>query len=116
MVYDPSIRSDLNWVRLKIQDTADSPNLQDAEIDFLLSEEPNKWYAAAAALDSIQAKRAGLGGGLIEKRVEDLELRFGGQDSAGDAIKRLIKTLRKEGARRLAGTTRFPFLQVLGDT
>ena len=48
MVYDPSIRTDLNWVRLKIQDTDDSPNLQDSEIDFLLAEEPNKWYAAAA--------------------------------------------------------------------
>lgn len=115
MVYDPSIRTDLNWVRLKIQDTNDSPNLQDTEIDFLLGEEPNKWYAAAAALDAIKAKRAALGGGLVEKRVEDLELRFGGQDSAGDAIDRLIETLRREGARRLAGTSRFPFLQTLGD-
>ncbi len=114
MVYDPSLRTDNDWVRFKVQDTGTSPDLQDAEIDALLDEEPNKWYAAAAAMEVIKAKRAALGGGLLEKKVEDLELRFGGS-SAAVVLDDLARTLRVEGARRLAGASRFPFFQTVGD-
>ncbi len=115
MVYDPSIPTDNDWVRFKIQDTGTSPDLQDAEIDTLLSDEPNKWYAAAAAVDVIKAKRAAVGGGVLEKRVEELEIRYGGQSEA-EVLDALASKLRTEGARRLAGSTRFAFLQILGDT
>lgn len=114
MVYDPSLPSDKDWVRFKVQDTGTTPDLQDAEIDFLLSEEPNKWYAAAAAIEAIKAKRAAVGGGLMEKRVEDLELRYGGK-SVAVVLDDLAASLRIEGARRLAGTSRFPFLQTVGE-
>ena len=114
MVYDPSLPTDNDWVRFKVQDTGTSPDLQDAEIDALLDEEPNKWYAAAAAIEVIKAKRAAVGGGLLEKKVEDLELRFGGE-SAAVVLDDLAATLRVEGARRLAGSSRFPFLQTIGD-
>ena len=114
MVYDPSLRTDNDWVRFKVQDTGTSPDLQDAEIDALLLEEPNKWYAAAAAIEAIKAKRAAIGGGLVEKRVEDLELEFAGQ-SEFTILDNLAASLRREGARRLAGSSRFPFLQVIGD-
>ena len=114
MAYDPSLRTDNDWVRFKVQDTGTSPDLEDAEIDALLDEEPNKWYAAAAAIEVIKAKRAAVGGGLLEKKVDDLEIRFAGK-SASVVLDDLARTLRVEGARRLAGSSRFPFLQTIGD-
>lgn len=113
MPYDASdLATDLNWVRFKIGDTGSTAQLADDEITFLLSEEPNKWYAAAAALAALKAEWQAAGKGIYEKRVDELMIRRGieGVRSVDD----LIGDLRAEGARRLAGTSVFPFVQAVG--
>ena len=92
--YDPSLPIDKDWVRFLVGDRdVVSPRLQDEEIAALLNEEANKYLAAARACELILARS----GGLVEKQVGDLVLKWGG--SAQDQYTLYIKKLREKGAR-----------------
>ncbi len=92
--YDPTLPTDLDWVRFLTGDRdVIAPRLQDEEITALLAEEKNRYFAAAQAGEMILAKS----GGLVEKQVGDLRLRWsdGGSENAYRAYLRL---LRERGA------------------
>lgn len=93
--YDPSLPTAKDWVRFLTGDrTVTAARLQDEEIDALVTEEGNKYLAAARALEIVTG---GGRGGVIEKTVDDLKLRF--SDSADSALARYIKMLREKGHR-----------------
>ena len=94
--YDPNISTDKDWVRLQIGDRAATFVLQNEEITFILAEEPNKWYAAAACGELIIGSRKG----IAEKMVDNLRIEYG--DDADSAYAQHLQRLREEGARRLS--------------
>ena len=102
VTYDPQITTDLDWVRLKIGDRGINNNavLDDEEILALLRDERNRWLAAAAAAELILARS----GGLIEKQVGELRLRWSNK-SAESTYQKYIDYMRSKGVRELAGTT-----------
>lgn len=96
--YDPTLSSDLDWVRFLIGDrTSDAATakLQDEEITAVLQEEPNKYFAAARCGEQIIAQ----GQGAVSKSVGDLSISYG--DSPESAYRAYLKNLREEGARVL---------------
>ena len=102
--YDPALSTDKDWVRFLSGDrTVSSARLQDEEIDALLGEEGNRHLAAARALEiGVAASR----GGVIEKTVDDLKLKF--SDTAEGALARYIAKLREKGNRaKLARPSHF---------
>jgi hypothetical protein len=91
--YDPALSTDKDWVRFLVGDRdVSDPRLQDEELYALLREEANKYLAAAAAAELI----LGRNGGLVEKQVGDLRLKWGG--SAQDQYQKYIDHLRRKGA------------------
>jgi len=74
--------------------------LQNEEIDALLTEEENKWLAAAEALESLRVRWAGSGQGILEKQVSKLRIRQGVDQGADAALVSRIDELRARGARR----------------
>ena len=91
--YDPSLPTDKDWVRMLIGDRdVAAPRLDDDEIFAYLREEANKYLAAAAAAEAILARS----GGLVEKQVGDLRLKWGG--SVQDQYSKYIQRLRVKGA------------------
>lgn len=97
--YDPTLPTDMDWVRFLCGDRdVDSPGIQDEEIFALLEEEPNKYFAAAAACEMILAKS----GGLIDKQVGDLRLKW--SDEPNNAYNDYIKRLRERGAYEMMPT------------
>lgn len=112
--YDPTLPSNLDWVRFLIGDT-DSTNirLQDEEITSIIAEETAtgkavKYLAAAAALSSLHLRWSSAGGGLAEKEVDGLRLRWQGSMNIGNnSIVDRIKELRKIGASHLLNKPKF---------
>ena len=91
--YSPLLPTDKDWVRFLSGDRDVSvAKLSDEEIAALLIEEANKYLAAARACEIILARS----GGLVEKHVGDLLLKWGG--SAQDQYSQYIKSLREKGA------------------
>lgn len=97
--YDPSLSTDLDWVRFLAGDR-DITNAQvsDEEIWALLEEEPNKYFAAAAVCEIILSKN----GGLVDKQVGDLRLKWSGESQ--NAYTDHIKGLRIRGAYEMDKT------------
>lgn len=100
--YDPTLPTDRDWVRFLIGDRTadqDTAKLSDEEIDAVLREEPNKYFAAARCGDQIIAQ----GQGAVSKSVDDLSIEYG--DDAESAYRAYLQGLREEGARVLYGTS-----------
>lgn len=99
VTYDPTLSTDLDWVRFLCgdRDTANS-QISDEEIHALLDEEPNKYFAAAAACEVILTKS----GGLVDKQVGDLRLKW--SDSPKSAYHDYIRGLRERGAYEMNRT------------
>jgi hypothetical protein len=97
--YDPTLATDLDWVRFLAGDR-DTANAQvsDEEIWALLEEEPNKYFAAAAVAELILHKS----GGLVDKQVGDLRLKW--TDSPKSAYSDHINGLRARGAYEMDKT------------
>ncbi len=105
--YDPAIPTDKDFVRLMSGDRDISrPALYDGEIEMLLSEEVNKYLAAARACELILSRSKG----LVTKQVGDLKLQYA--DSEKSAYFRHSQKLREQGARR--SSTGPQVLRVLG--
>lgn len=97
--YDPSMASETDWVRRLIGDTVDTGHqLEDEEIAAFLDVEANRYYAAAAALESMLATWQRQGAGVTEKAVGRLRIRRGDSASAAETAKSLIENLRRRGA------------------
>lgn len=97
--YDSTLSTDKDWVRFLVGDTdITNAQLSDEEIAALLIEEANKYLAAAAALSRLLVTWSSSGKGLIEKRVGDLTIKRGLEDSAEQSVRNLIRELRIKGA------------------
>ncbi len=91
--YSTSLVTDKDWVRFLSGDRdVANAKLQDEEIAALLTEEANKYLAAARACEAIIAKS----GGLVVKQVGDLKLQYSG--TGKDAYHEHIRQLREKGA------------------
>lgn len=103
--YNPALPSDLDWVRRLVGDVTDTTaapaQLQDAEILAFLDEEPNKYYAAAAALGAMLAVWQRSGAGVIEKWVDNLRIKRDTGESAFAAVRAEIERLQKRGAQAM---------------
>ena len=98
--YDPSLPTDLDWVRFLTGDREDTtgpiftmtnPILFNEEITALLVEEANKYLAAARAGDIMLARHKG----AISKKVDGLSITWG--DSPESAYREYLKRLRIKG-------------------
>lgn len=98
--YDPTMDSDRDWIRAQIGDrNTAAAVLSDEEIDAIRAGEANRYLAAAACGELIATK----GGGVVEKRVDDLQISWadkGAETSYGIHIQRL----REKGAALLLPT------------
>jgi len=94
--YDPTLASDLDWVRFLIGDRAQPSVLEDEEITAVLAEEANKYLAAARCGRFILARgRAG----VTSKSVDGLSLSY---DSSPDgAYGRYCAELHQRGCELL---------------
>ena len=92
MAFTFDVATERGQVRLMVADT-DSTNalLQDAEIDFFLSEEANKYFAAARAAGAISAQFFRL---ATDKKVGDLSRSY---QSKAEDYKQLQSDLEKRG-------------------
>lgn len=101
--YDPTIRTDLDFIRSQIGDRNVTPAtnafLSDEEIDAIRSQHGNRELAAAACGDLIASRSKG----LVEKQVGDLRLDFG-KGSARSAYGEHLDRLREQGAQLLLPT------------
>lgn len=107
--YDPSLRTDRDWVRFFIADKGPTFYVADEEIDALLVEQPNKYLAASVAGRLLINRTAGATGGmeLIEKQVDGLRLRYGGGSGGsegGSSYASHLDWLWREGCNRLYPT------------
>lgn len=108
--YNPGLLSDLDWVRFLTGDTdTSSAVLSDEEISGLLTEEGNKYCAAAAVLGYVVAKYAAKGAGLKRKIVDDLSLEWRDGQDFEDAFRPRINELKTRCAQAKASSTH-PFL------
>lgn len=99
--YEPTLPTSRDKVRFLVGDTDVDPGpaqLQDEEIDWILTEQSNVHFAAARALSVLLMRWGNAGEGVLEKRVEDLELRWGVDDTARDVLQRRIEELRVLGS------------------
>lgn len=91
--YNSALPTDKDWVRFLCGDRdVAAAKLQDEEIAALLTEEQNKYLAAARACDAILARS----GGLVVKQVGDLKLQYSGTGSS--AYSEHARLLREKGA------------------
>ena len=89
-IYPPATLGTRNQVRFWIQDTQSArPLLQDAEVDWAITQEANVYMAAAACCDLLVAKA----GNVKMRKVGDLELTYDPQ-----FYRALADTLRARGA------------------
>ncbi len=98
--YTPTLPTAKDWVRLQIADDGRGGRamvLEDEEIEAIIaSEKGNNRNLAAASCGELIAARAG---NVIEKRVDDLEIRYG-QDG-NTAWSAHLQQLRETGASEL---------------
>lgn len=96
---NPAAATDRDRVRFLIGDTDTSDaQIEDEEIEWLLTEEENVYLAAARALSGLHARWSSLGKGVIEKQTSRLRIRRGFDENASAAIAARIAELRKRGA------------------
>jgi hypothetical protein len=89
--------SDRSWIRLKIGDNSSAtPELQDEEIDMLLSDEGSKERAAIAAARALSAVYAR----KVDKTVGRLRI---AASQAAQAYERLANSLEKQLNMRVGG-------------
>jgi hypothetical protein len=113
--YNESLPTDKDWVRLNIGDRdvsggAETAVFSDEEIVATLTEEPNRWLAAARLGSILLTQYAG----LVRKRVEDLELEVSDTDGGKGVYEMQISKLRERGARELLKRTGAHSLRVVG--
>ncbi len=85
-------------VRALLRDTSASPLLTDNEVAWLVAQNSNVYYAAAAGADMIAG---GKSGAVVQKKVDGLSLTKGNtQGGVADLYRTLGKTLRQQAARR----------------
>jgi hypothetical protein len=99
--YDPTLPTDRDWVRFLIGDTNVTPATDalftDEEIDAVLTEQSNKYLAAARLLSNLSARWAGAGRGVMSKRVDELSARWGVSGDTASALASRIAELRSLG-------------------
>ena len=115
--YDPTLPSNLDWVRHLIGDTSvSSPRLQDEEIEALISENESingsglwtKYLVAAIAGVVIAAQ----GGDVVMKQVGDLKVEYGGDDPES-GYRSYLKSLQEKGASLLLRSSGSHVLRLL---
>lgn len=121
--YNPAVPSDLDFVRLKCGDTdPTSPQLQDEEIAALLADEANffpgstlavRYSAAATALSMLLARWAGAGRGVVSIQVSRLSIHQGVDQSAVDAVRAEISSLKAQALAAAMGSGGSALLNVL---
>lgn len=94
--YDPTLPTDKDWVRFLIGDRdVTTARFADEEYVAVLTEEANKYLAAARMAETL----LGRSGGLVEKEVDTLRLKW--SDTAQNAYREYIDELRKRGCELL---------------
>ena len=96
--YTPTLPKAKDWVRLQIADNrTGSMVLEDEEIEAIIAaqKQSNRNLAAAACGELIMARA----GNVIEKRVDDLEIRYGADSDS--AFRTHLQKLRETGAQEL---------------
>jgi len=119
--YNPAIPSDLDFVRLKTGDTdATSPQFQDEEIAALLADAATtysglavRYSAAATALSMLLARWAGAGRGVVSIQVSRLSIHQGVDQSAVDAVRAEIASLKAQALGAAMATVGSAILNVL---
>lgn len=104
LTFDPALPTDRDWVRLECGDCIDGKmTIADQTIDEILLEEPNRYFAAARCCELILVLRDKARGGVVEKEVDEVRIRFGSSGSSGNVsdYQQHVTWLRTEGARRL---------------
>lgn len=115
--YNTALPTNMDWVRLLTGDTnTTSARLSDEEINAIIAEESTngaigaslKYFSAARALSALLARYGSdaTNNGLVEKIVDDLELKWGASTSALDVLKCQIEYLQRRGAFLLAVKTK----------
>ena len=111
-IYENTLPTDKDHVRFLIGDT-DSANqlLQDEEIAAAIADETAtgealKYYAAARCLSVLLTQWASKGQGLIEEKVDDLQVKRGVAQSGAQALQARIGELRQRGSFLLRPTPR----------
>ena len=95
--YDASLGSDRDWVRFLTGDRGPTFIFSDEELDAVIADTANKYFAAADVLDSMRTRW--LNKGIKSKSVEGLSITYAGPE---DMLKR-VTSLRVKGAQALAG-------------
>jgi len=89
--YAPGVSQPRHQVRLLIGDViAIDPQMQDEEIDWLVSQEQNVYAAAAACADSLAARYAR----QVDKAVGDLRISFSQKQAAYEAMALQLRSRR----------------------
>lgn len=101
--YDASLGTDKDWVRILIGDNGTTMTLTDAEIDGIVAEQTStgqalKYFAAADALFVLYGIFKTKRGGVVDRQISKLRLRFGEDVSAANAVTRASSDLRIRGA------------------
>lgn len=107
--YDPALPTDKDWVRFLAGDRdVSKAQLYDQEIDALIAAEASNgksggqssavYLAAARALEGLAVSWQTAGKGIVEKRVDDLQIKRAENESAAEAIQNRINELRAKGA------------------
>ena len=85
------------WVRFLIGDTGTTQKLADDTIDALLVEHlANKYCAAAAALDGLLATWLAKGGGMLEREVDELRIKYASGADPAESVRRQIAELKRQ--------------------
>lgn len=101
--FDPTLATAKDWVRFTIGDTdTEDPTLDDATIDAILRQEPNRWFAAATCAEAAFTKWQQDGDGLVSKQVGALSITRESGSSASQSYLAHIRELRARGARELS--------------
>ncbi len=100
--FDPTLATDRDFVRQAIGDTDTSEaQLTDEAIDAFLSEESNKYRAAAMGLEFLLNSWIADGKGVVEKQVENLRIKRLINLSSVPAVRAQIDWLRRRGNYKL---------------
>lgn len=98
--YDYNLKTDTDWVRFLSGDrNIADPRLQDEEIQAILAEEANKYFAAARVCEAVIA----MGKNAVSKTVGNLSISYG--DSPESAYVTRARELRERGAELLLKTS-----------
>ena len=97
MAYDDSLATNKDWVLYLIGDIGATQKVPDDTIAALLTEHAsNKYCAAAAALDGLLATWLAAGGGMLEKEVDDLRIKYASGADPAQSVRRQIAELKRQ--------------------